>query len=176
MKKLQEEIKVIAQGKAKITEADLGKMKYMNSVFKESLRLHPPLPLIGRDLSQDVKLMGYDIEARTKVFINTWAIGRDPTLWEEPEEFRPERFLNNPINYKGSYFELVPFGAGRRACPAMQYAMTINELTLANLVYKFDLALPDGGRAEDLDMSETGGVMVYRKNRLLLVATPHSKK
>ncbi|MFS7910600.1 putative psoralen synthase [Helianthus anomalus] len=55
--------------------------------------------------TEDVKVMGYDIRAGTQVIVNAWAIGRDPTLWEEPEEFRPERFLKNPFSYKGVQFE-----------------------------------------------------------------------
>ncbi|PWA83623.1 hypothetical protein CTI12_AA164060 [Artemisia annua] len=152
MKKLQEEVKELAQGKVYITEDDLGKLPYLNAVFKESLLLHPPLPLIPRELTQDFNLMG------------TWAIGRDPNLWKEPEEFRPERFLYSPIDYNGSYFELIPFGSGRRGCPAVQYSKAINELTLANLVYKFYLALPNGERAENLDMSEGSGAFIHRLN------------
>lgn len=173
MKKLQQEATEIAQGRPTILESDLEKMQYLKATIKETLRLHAPIPLlIPRESTQDVKLMGYDIPARTQVIINASAIGRDPTLWEEPDEFRPERFLNNTIDYKGLHFELLPFGAGRRGCPGIQFAMVVNELALANLVYKFNLALPNGIKDEDLDMSETSGITVHKRFPLLVMATP----
>ncbi|XP_071712763.1 cytochrome P450 Tp4149-like [Rutidosis leptorrhynchoides] len=171
MKKLQEEIREFAQGKSMVTEEDLSKLKYLNAVFKETLRLHPSPPLIPRELTHDLNLMGYDIKCGTKVFINTWAIGRDPTLWDEPEVFKPERFLNSPIDYFGAYFELIPFGAGRRICPGIQYSKAINEIALANLVYKFDFAPPNGEKPEDLDTTEGTGALIHRKNNLFLVPT-----
>ncbi|MFS7951430.1 putative cytochrome P450 [Helianthus anomalus] len=91
---------------------------------------------------QDVKLMGYDIAAGTQVFINAWAIGRDPALWEEPNEFWLERLLYNSINYQGLQFEWIPFGVGRRSCPGIQFSVLVMELGLANIVYKFDMSLP----------------------------------
>ncbi|MFS7910911.1 putative cytochrome P450 [Helianthus anomalus] len=145
MKKLQKEVKEIAQGKPIITEDDLAEMKYLQAVLKEALRLHTPLPLlISRESTQDVKLMG------------------DPTRWAEPERFLPERFLNNLIDYKGLNFEFIPFGAGRRGCPAIQFAIVVNELTLANLVYKYDFALPDEVNGEELDMTEITGLTLHR--------------
>ncbi|KAK9073537.1 hypothetical protein SSX86_007861 [Deinandra increscens subsp. villosa] len=174
MKKLQKEIKDIAHGKPMITEDDLEKMTYLQAVLKETLRLYTPLPLlISRESTQHVNLMGYDISAGTQVIINAWAIGRDPSRWEEPEKFSPERFLNNSIDYKGLDFEFIPFGAGRRGCPAIQFAIVINELALANLVYKYDLALPKEVRGEEIDMSEITGLTLHRKSPLLVVATPH---
>ncbi|MFS7910915.1 putative cytochrome P450 [Helianthus anomalus] len=174
MKKLQKEVKEIAHGKPIITEDDLAKMKYLQAVLKEALRLHTPLPLlISRESTQDVKLMGYDISAGTQVIVNAWAIGRDPTRWVEPERFHPERFLNNPIDYKGLNFEFIPFGAGRRGCPAIQFAIVVNELALANLVYKYDFALPEEVNGEELDMTEITGLTLHRKSPLLVVATPH---
>ncbi|KAI3726312.1 hypothetical protein L1987_66109 [Smallanthus sonchifolius] len=101
--------------------------------------------------------------------VNAWAIARDPSVWEEPEEFRPERFLNNPIDYKGFHFELIPFGAGRRGCPGISFATIINEFVLANLVYKFDFALW-GEKA--LDMTESYGITVHKKFPILVTATP----
>ncbi|GJY84641.1 cytochrome P450 71A4-like protein [Tanacetum coccineum] len=173
MKKLQQEVREISQDKPVITEDDLEKMKYLQAVLKETMRLHTPLPLlISRESTQYVKLMGYDIAAGTQVIINAWAIGRDPSQWEEAETFRPERFLNSSIDYKGLNFEFIPFGAGRRGCPAIQFAVVINELVLANLVNNYDLALPDEVRGEEIDMSEITGLTLHRNSPLLVVATP----
>ncbi|KAI7756204.1 hypothetical protein M8C21_032410, partial [Ambrosia artemisiifolia] len=158
--------------KAVIME-DLEKMHYLRAVIKENFRLHMPAALlVPRMATEDVKVMGYDIRAGTQVIVNAWAIGRDPTLWEEPEEFRPERFLKNPFSYKGVHFEWLPFGAGRRSCPGVQFGVAIVELALANIVYRFDVGLPNGVKHEDLDMSETFGLVVHKKSPLLVTATP----
>lgn len=174
MNKLQQEIKDIAHGRPKITEEDLENMQhpYLKAVMKETMRLHTPLPLlVPRESTQEVKLMGYDIAAGTQVIINAWMISRDPVIWEEPEEFMPERFLNNSIDYKGFDFEFLPFGAGRRGCPDIEFALALNKLALANLVYKFNFKMPNEGRAEDLEMSESAGLTIHRKYPLLVVAT-----
>ncbi|KAK3037500.1 hypothetical protein RJ639_030308 [Escallonia herrerae] len=167
MKKLQDEVRETGRGKPKISEDDLEKMHYLKAVIKETLRLHTPIPLlVPRESTQDVKIMGYDIAAGTQVYINAWAIGRDPSLWEDAEEFRPERFLNSATDYKGFHYQLIPFGAGRRGCPGMLFAMSLNELAVANMVHKFDFTLPDG--AEDLDMTETTGITVHKKSPILV--------
>ena len=175
MKKLQKEVNLIAQGRPTLTEDDSGKLKYLQAVLKETMRLHAPAPLVIRASSQDVKLMGYDIKAKTRVFVNLWALGQDPTIWEEPKEFRPERFLSSHFDYKGSHYGFIPFGSGKRGCPGIHFANTLMELILANVVYKFDFALPSGEGGETLDMSESSSLTIYRKNHLLLVATPHSE-
>ncbi|KAK9069937.1 hypothetical protein SSX86_010335 [Deinandra increscens subsp. villosa] len=173
MKKLQQEINEIAQGRSIISEDDLEKMTYLKAVLKESLRLHTPAPLlIPRESMQDIKLMGYDIAAGTQMIINAWAIGRDPDLWEEANEFRPERFLNNSINYQSSQFEWLPFGAGRRSCPGMQFSVPAIELALANIVYKFDVELPNESKKEDLDMTEAVSITAHRKSPLLVSPSP----
>lgn len=118
-------------------------MKYLKAVIKETLRLHPPIPLlVPRESTKDVKINGYDIAAGTRVITNAWAIHRDPATWEEPEEFHPERFLNSTIDFKGQDFKLIPFGSGRRGCPGISFAIANNELVLANLLSKFNWALP----------------------------------
>ncbi|KAF5476685.1 hypothetical protein F2P56_003399 [Juglans regia] len=175
MEKVQNEVRGISTGKEReVTEDDLNKMHYLKAVIKETFRLHPPIPLlVPRESTQSVKLQGYDIAAGTQVIVNAWAIGRDPTSWDEPEEFHPERFLTTSIDVKGHDFELIPFGAGRRSCPGIPFALTIIELVLANLVQKFDWALPNEASGQDLDMSESIGLTIHRKFPLTAVATPY---
>ncbi|KAI3763179.1 hypothetical protein L1987_53630 [Smallanthus sonchifolius] len=175
MKKLQQEATEIGQGRSMIPEEDLEKMKYLKAVVKEALRLRAPLPLlVAREARHRVNLMGYDILPRTQVIINAWAIGRDPVSWKEPEEFMPERFLNNPIEYKGLHYEFLPFGAGRRGCPVLLFAIVLIEHILANIVYKFNFLLPNSVKDVDLDMTEANGVTIQRKSPSLVVASPRS--
>ncbi|KAL2933105.1 Cytochrome P450 71A4 [Bienertia sinuspersici] len=174
MEKLQNEVREIAGEKEHLREDDLEKMKYLKAVIKETLRLHPPVPLlVPRESTHDLKINGYDISSRTLVFLNAWAIQRDPDIWENPEIFYPERFLHSSIDFKGMDFELIPFGGGRRICPGISFAMANNELVLANLMHKFNWILPDGVNSETLDMTESIGLTIHRKTPLLALATPH---
>ncbi|KAF6157510.1 hypothetical protein GIB67_004448 [Kingdonia uniflora] len=175
MKEVQEEIREIMKFKPKVEESDLNKIQHsLQLVIKETLRLHPPISLfIPRESLENTKIQGYDIPAKTRVIINAWAIGRDPVSWEDPEEFRPKRFMNSTIDYKGHDFELIPFGAGRRGCPGTMFAIANVELGLANLLYRFDWTLPGGLSGEKLDMAETFGVSVHKKDPLVLIATPY---
>ncbi|KVI06270.1 cytochrome P450 [Cynara cardunculus var. scolymus] len=173
LKRTQDEVRTVLKGKQQISQDDINNMKYLKAVLKETLRLHPPIPtLVPRISSQDVNIMGYDVEKGTRVIINAWAIARDPKVWDEPDEFRPERFLDCSIDFKGFDFNLIPFGAGRRGCPGITFAMTTNENILANLLHKFDWELPNGGKAEDLDMNERHGLTIRKRTPLLAVATP----
>ncbi|MBA0689414.1 hypothetical protein Goari_007144 [Gossypium aridum] len=139
MKKLQNEVRNVSAENSSISEDDLGNMHYLKAVIKETLRLYPPIPLLLPTIStKDVKLKGYDIIKGTRVIINAWAIGRGPASWENPEEFLPDRFLDNSIDFKGQHFDLIPFSSGRRICPGILFTIAINELLLANLVHKFD--------------------------------------
>ncbi|KAF2284264.1 hypothetical protein GH714_020135 [Hevea brasiliensis] len=119
---------------------------------------------------------GFQIPPKTVVHVNVWAIGRDPEVWENPEEFCPERFINKSIDLKGQNFELIPFGAGRRVCPGMVMGLTTVELALANLLYIFDWELPIGMSNEDLDMEVQPGLTMHKKNALRLMARNHKKK
>ncbi|XP_071715564.1 cytochrome P450 Tp4149-like [Rutidosis leptorrhynchoides] len=173
MKKLQHEITETVQGRSMVAEEDLEKMHYLKAIIKKSMRLHMPAPLLAPRIStQDVKLMGYDISAGTQVIINSWAIARDPNFWEEPEEFRPERFVESSISYKGVNYGWLVFGGGRRICPGIQFAGVGMELAIANIVYKFNLALPKGLKPEDLDMSEKFSISVGRNTPLLVTISP----
>ncbi|CAN1291301.1 Cytochrome P450 71A1 [Linum perenne] len=136
-------------------------------IIKETLRLHAPAPVSLRKTSAAVKLKGYDIPQGMMVMINLWAIMRDPEVWDTPEEFVPDRFLNDHVDFKGQTGKFVPFGAGRRLCPGMNLALVEVELVAANLLYWFDWELPEG--VIDLDMSEINSVVLRRENPLYLV-------
>ncbi|XP_022137057.1 cytochrome P450 71A1-like [Momordica charantia] len=166
MKKVQEEVRKTVGNKAKIEMEDIRKMQYMNCVIKESLRLHPPLPLlVPREAIGDVEIEGYYIPSKTRVFVNAWKIHRDPNIWERPNEFIPERFMTNSIDYKGQDFEFIPFGSGRRICPGMSFGIASFEYALANLLYWFDWKLPNGC---ELDVEEENGLTVGKKIPLQL--------
>jgi len=176
MKKAQEEVRSVVKNKAKIDMNDIDEMKYLKCVIKETLRLHAPVPLlVPRETSTITKLGGYDIPEKTSVFVNAWAIQRDPKLWDKPEGFIPERYVNNPIDYKGLDFHLIPFGGGRRGCPGISFAIAVVEYTLANILCWFDWKLPGGAIDNDkLDMTEVNGLTAPKKFPLRLVPTLYS--
>lgn len=171
MKKAQYEIRSRNVGKkGKLTEDDVSQLQYLKMIVKETLRLHPPPALLlPRETVSHFKLGDYDIYPKTRISVNAWAIGRDPDIWENPEEFIPERFIDNPIDFKGKHFELLPFGSGRRICPGINMGTAMIELALANLLYRFDWELPSGMKEMDIDMEEKVTVTVGKRSALKLV-------
>ncbi|XP_048327964.2 desmethyl-deoxy-podophyllotoxin synthase-like [Ziziphus jujuba] len=174
IEKAQAEVRKLCQGnKGLIHEKDIQRLSYLKLVIKETLRLHPPVPLLlPRECREACKIDGYEIPLKTRVIVNAWAIGRDPEYWEDAESFIPERFDGNSIDYKGTDFEYIPFGAGRRMCPGIGFGMANVELPLANLLYHFDWQLPSGIQPENVDMTEAFGATVGKKNDLYLIAIP----
>ncbi|KAL6874089.1 hypothetical protein ACP4OV_014171 [Aristida adscensionis] len=170
--KAQAELRHVMQGKSMVTEDDLINLQYLKLVIKETLRLHPAVPLlVPRECRESCKILGYDVPKGAFVLVNAWAIGRDPRHWEEPEVFKPERFEEEDIDFKGSDFRYIPFGAGRRICPGMAFAQPNMELVLATLLFHFDWQLPAGIVPRELDMTEEMGISVRRKKDLLLHPT-----
>ncbi|XP_031110706.1 cytochrome P450 71A9-like [Ipomoea triloba] len=172
MRKAQLEVRQLMNGKEKVSESDLPQLKYLKMVIKEALRFHPPAPLlVPRETTDKCTVGGYDIPAKTRVFINAVAIGRDRRAWEKPGEFWPERFWESEVDYRGNHYELIPFGAGRRGCPGMNFAAPLVELAVANLLYRFEWRLPAGMGVEDVDMDEAFGITIHKKAPLCLVAS-----
>ncbi|KAL1803483.1 hypothetical protein DCAR_0935184 [Daucus carota subsp. sativus] len=173
MNKAQEEVRELLKGKEKVTETDIiGQLSYLKLVIKETLRLHTPLPLlVARECRKECEIEGYTIPEKTKLLVNVWAIGRDPDRWADAEKFVPERFENSGMDFSGTNFDYLPFGAGRRMCPGINFGVAGVELPLAQLLYHFDWKVPNDGRPEDLNMEESFGTTNKRKHNLVLVPT-----
>ncbi|CAN1163426.1 5-OH-xanthotoxin synthase [Linum perenne] len=163
MIKAQEEVRHAIGKKRFVNEEYIQQLSYLKNVVKETIA--------ARESTESCKIDGYEIPAKTVVYVNAWAIGRDTEAWgENPEEFKPERFIGKSIDVKGLDFELIPFGAGRRICPGIHMGISTVELALANLLYAFDWEMPVGVKREDIDMEVLPGGTMHKKNNLCLVA------
>jgi cytochrome P450 len=163
----------------RVQEEALPELPYLHLVIKETLRLHAPTPLLlPRECQEPCRVLGYDVPVGAMTLVNAWAIGRDTSTWgADAEEFRPERFeeggASYGVDFRGSDFAYVPFGAGRRMCPGIAFSLVVMELALANLLFHFDWKLPGsgGGAPCELDMEEALGITAGRKTDLCLHAT-----
>ncbi|CAN6226494.1 unnamed protein product [Urochloa humidicola] len=171
MRKAQDEVRRVLHGQEIVTEESLSVLHYLPLVVKEALRLHPPATLILRECRSPCRVLGFDVPVGAMVLVNAWAIGRDPSYWDVPEEFMPERFENSEIDFKGTDFEFIPFGAGRRMCPGIGFGLANIDLPLASLLYHFDWELPEGIKPGDMDMTEAMGITTRRLSHLMLVPT-----
>ncbi|KFK33564.1 hypothetical protein AALP_AA5G029900 [Arabis alpina] len=177
MKKVQSEIRNQMGNRTMITLDDTAQLHYLKMVIKETWRLHPPAPLlVPREVMSEFEINGYKIQPKTQLYVNVWAIGRDPDTWKDPEVFLPERFMDSDIDAKGQNFELLPFGSGRRICPGMYMGTTMVEFGLVNMLYQFDWKLPEGMAVEDIKMEEAPGLTVNMKNDLLLVPVKSKRR
>ncbi|KAG5236181.1 cytochrome P450 [Salix suchowensis] len=173
MKKVQDEVRKWVGKKGRVTEGDVDQLEYLKMVIKETLRLHPPAPLlIPRETMSHCKVSGYNIYPKTLVHVNVWAIGRDPKYWKDPEEFFPERFLDSSHDFNGQSFEYLPFGSGRRICPGIHMGSITVEIILSNLLYCFDWILPHGLQKEDMNMEEKAGVSLAPAKKTPVILVP----
>ncbi|KAL6996247.1 hypothetical protein U1Q18_006381 [Sarracenia purpurea var. burkii] len=156
-----------------VEEKDIPNLPYIEAIVKETMRIHPVAPmLVPRIAREDCKVAGYDIAEGTQVLVNVWTIGRDPALWDDPDEFCPGRFIGKAIDVKGHDFELLPFGSGRRMCPGYALGLKVIQASLANLLHGFNWKLPEKMEREDLNMEEIFGLSTPRKIPLVVVAQP----
>ncbi|KAK9911135.1 hypothetical protein M0R45_035058 [Rubus argutus] len=170
MKKVQGELANVVGMEKTVEESDLEKLEYLDMVVKETLRLHPVAPLLlPHQSTEDCTVNGFHIPKKSRVMINVWAIGRDPTAWSEAEKFIPERFVGSSIDVQGNHFALLPFGSGRRRCPGIKLGLTVVQLVVAQLVHCFDWELPDNMSPNDLDMTEEFGITVPRAKHLVAI-------
>ncbi|KAJ9164154.1 hypothetical protein P3X46_023761 [Hevea brasiliensis] len=169
MVKVEEELdRVINRGP--MHESEVSQLPYLNALLKETMRLHPAAPfLLPHRALETCEVMNYTIPKDAQVFVNVWAIGRDPTVWEEPLSFKPERFLGSSLDLKGQDFELIPFGSGRRICPGLPMATRQIPLILAHLIHYFDWSLENGEDPATLDMNDKFGLTLQKEKPLRII-------
>jgi ferulate-5-hydroxylase len=170
LKRVQQELTDIVGLDRHVEESDLEKLPYLKCIIKETLRLHPPIPLLLHETAEATEVGGYHIPVKSRVMINAWAIGRNPDSWEDPNSFKPSRFLKEGVpDFKGNNFEFIPFGAGRRSCPGMQLGLYALDLAVVHLLHCFTWELPDGIKPSELDMSDVFGLTAPKATRLIAV-------
>ncbi|TKV93697.1 hypothetical protein SEVIR_9G242900v4 [Setaria viridis] len=175
--KAQQELDAVVGRGRLVSESDLPRLTYLTAVIKETFRLHPSTPLsLPRVAAEDCEVGGYRVPAGTTLLVNVWAIARDPDAWPEPLEFRPDRFLlggpHAGVDVKGSDFELIPFGAGRRICAGLSWGLRMVTLMTAALVHGLDWHLAGGVDADKLDMEEAYGLTLQRAVPLMVRPEP----
>ncbi|KAF5446570.1 hypothetical protein F2P56_032187 [Juglans regia] len=175
-KKLQHELDTVLGPGVQVTEPDLQKLPYLQAVVKEVLRLRMAIPLLVPHMNLNhAKLGGYDIPAESKVLVNAWWCANNPAHWKNPEEFRPERFLEeeSKVEANGNDFRYLPFGVGRRSCPGIILALPVLAITLGRLAQNFELCPPPG--QSKIDTTEKGGQFsLFILNHSTVVLKPRS--
>ncbi|XP_028304023.1 cytochrome P450 4V8 [Gouania willdenowi] len=136
-KKVHEELhEVMGKSVRPFTVDDLKKLKYLECVIKEALRLFPSVPFFARVLLQDCQINGFKVPKGVNVLIVPYALHRDPRYFPEPEEFRPERFLSENSVGRPPY-AYIPFSAGPRNCIGQRFAMMEEKVVLASILRNF---------------------------------------
>ncbi|MED6225403.1 hypothetical protein PIB30_093370 [Stylosanthes scabra] len=175
LRKVREELhQVLGKEQQQIEESHILKLPFLRAVVKETFRLHPPAPFLLPHKSssqEDIELCGFMVPKNAQVWVNVWGMGRDSSIWTNPNEFMPQRFLenNNNIDFRGNDFELIPFGAGRRICPGLPLASRSVHIVLASLLYGYDWKLPNELEAEGIDMSENFGITLHKAQPLQII-------
>ncbi|KAI0501123.1 hypothetical protein KFK09_016066 [Dendrobium nobile] len=170
--KAQAEIDAITNGNSRpVSDSDMKNLPYIQAIVKESLRMHPPGPLLSwaRLSIHDVQVGNYLIPAGTTAMVNMWAITHDKNVWPEPEKFKPERFTSEDFNILGSDLRLAPFGSGRRVCPGKAMALATIHLWLAQLLQNFKWVAAENS---SVDLSECLKMSLEMKNPLVCGAVP----
>ncbi|XP_077233172.1 cytochrome P450 CYP82D47-like [Tasmannia lanceolata] len=166
LKKAQDELDIHVGKDRQVDESDINNLVYLQAIIKETMRLYPAAPLnVPHSAIEDCQVDGYHVPAGTRIMVNLWKLQRDPRVWSDPLEFRPERFLTThvDVDIRGQHFECIPFGSGRSSCPGISFALQVMHLALARLLHGFDMSTPSGA---PVDMSEGLGLNITKATPL----------
>nr|WNT44074.1 CYP82N14 [Corydalis yanhusuo] len=171
LKKAREELDLHVGRERQVEDSDINNFVYIQAIIKETMRMKPAGRLIERMTKEDCEVGGFHVSAGTRLMVNVWKIQRDPNVWKDPLEFRPERFLtdNADIDLRGQHFELIPFGMGRRICPGVSFSLQLMHLALARLLHSFEVASPMDAK---IDMTEAPGFISHMVTPLEVIMTP----
>ncbi|KAI4372724.1 hypothetical protein MLD38_010923 [Melastoma candidum] len=172
MQSVREELTEVIGIDSMVEEYHLPKLKYLKAVVKETMRLHPPLPLlVPRTPDCSCVVGGYTIPKGSMVFLNMAYIHTDPKLWTNPKDFMPERFLKEPdkFEFSGNNSVYLPFGSGRRICAGLPLAEKMLMFVLANFLHSFDWELPEG---TTLEFSADLGIVSRKRTPLEAIPRP----
>nr|UXF47990.1 cytochrome P450 CYP82-1 [Daphne genkwa] len=162
LKKATEEIDAQINSDRLVEESDLPKLQYLKSVISETLRLYPAAPLlVPHEASAGCNIGGFDVPNGAILIANAWAIHRDPTVWDDPTCFNPERFRGVEDDSSG---KMLPFGLGRRACPGMRLAGRVLGVALGSLLRCFEWKKVS---EEEIDMGEGHGLTMPKLQPLV---------
>ncbi|CAN1131156.1 Xanthotoxin 5-hydroxylase CYP82C2 [Linum perenne] len=169
---LQQEIDTKVGKDRIVQDSDLENLTYLHAVIRETLRMNPAGPIsVPRVASEDITIRGYHVPKGTRFFANFWKLHRNPEIFTEPNEFRPERFHDKEVKVDiyGRDFEYLPFGTGRRSCPGMNFGMEVVQLTAARLLQAFDFGTP---LDLPVDMTEADSTTLAKEKPLEVVLRP----
>ncbi|KAG2681434.1 hypothetical protein I3760_11G144400 [Carya illinoinensis] len=177
MRKVTEELTEIVGLDNLVEESHLPKLHYLEAVIKETFRLHPSSPfLLLRAPTESSIIGGYHVPKGSSIYLHIWAIQRDPKYWDNPLEFKPQRFLNNgygSLDYSGNNFKYLPFGSGRRICAGLALGERTLKYILASLLHSYEWKLPQGSKIE---FSDIFGIVTKKKNPTVAIPTPRLSK
>ncbi|XP_043697646.1 xanthotoxin 5-hydroxylase CYP82C4-like [Telopea speciosissima] len=172
LKRAQDELDMHVGKDRQVDESDIVKLGYLQAIVKETLRLYPAGPLSApHEAIEECTISGFHIPVGTRIIPNLYKIQRDPRIWLEPFEFRPERFLTShaDVDLRGKHFEFIPFGSGRRMCPGISFALQVLHLGLARLLHGFEFATPLNA---PVDMTESPGLTNLKATPLQVLLSP----
>uniref|UniRef100_A0A1J3GGP1 Cytochrome P450 705A5 n=1 Tax=Noccaea caerulescens TaxID=107243 RepID=A0A1J3GGP1_NOCCA len=156
LERMREEIDYVVGKSRLIQETDIANLPYLQAVVKEGLRLHPPSPFVTRTFQERCEVKGFYIPEKTALVINSYALMRDPDSWEDPNEFKPERFLGSSVTEqeeerREQALKYLPFGSGRRGCPGVNLAYIFVGTAIGVMVQCFDWRI----KGDKVNMEET---------------------
>ena len=134
--KVRAEVKAVLGDRHDVTWDDLGQLTFTGQCVKEAMRLYPIVPKLSRILTAEVTMDGHVIPARTRVILDILGLHQNPHVWEDPTEYKPERFCPDKM-VKMDPYQYIPFSAGPRNCIGQNFGFNEMKAAIAHIVSSF---------------------------------------